>query len=40
MLFPSSEIRIPLSPGMAIPLKAISIAFCGHGPIFEILREL
>ena len=28
------------SPGMAIPLKAISIAFCGRGVIFEGLRQL
>jgi len=29
-----------LSPGMAIPLKAISIAFCGGVLIFEGLRVL
>jgi hypothetical protein len=29
-----------LSPGMVIPLKAISIAFSGGGLIFEGLREL
>ena len=28
------------SPGMAIPLKAISIAFCRRGAIFEGLRKL
>jgi hypothetical protein len=28
-----------LSPGMAIPLKAISIAFSGGGLIFEGLRK-
>ena len=32
--------RARLSPGMAIPLKAISIAFWGGGLIFEGLREL
>jgi hypothetical protein len=29
-----------LSPGMAIPLKAISIGLSGGGLIFEGLREL
>jgi hypothetical protein len=32
--------RARLSPGMAIPLKAISIAFWGGGLIFEGLTEL
>jgi hypothetical protein len=29
-----------ISPGMAIPLKAISIAFCGRRLISEGFREL
>jgi hypothetical protein len=32
--------RARLSPGMAIPLKAISIGFWGGGLIFEGLTEL